>query len=342
MKRDLDAIMEVKGLDALLVSGAAAHNPAMYYFTGNVHISEAELVKLRGQQPQLFCNGMEREEAALSGLPVHSLAKYNLGRLAQQAGGDMALAYARRYQLLLSELGFSQGRLSVYGEIEAGQSFAVFTQLQQLMPEIEIVGEIGDSALLQAMETKDADEIEHMRQMGQVTVEVVDRVARFLQGHKARDGRLVKEDGSPLTIGEVKSRINLWAAELGVGISEPVIVVGNGYRAHLFLGGTVFFHMVLSNHGKERRRNGQSHGRIPVMVVGDEVHIVAFPACRHIKFFRPADQDAIGNATLDKAGGKDDSLCPVAVFVSGNGKVFAIESGCFLIPQFCSRACRRG
>jgi Xaa-Pro aminopeptidase len=52
--------------------------------------------------------------------------------------------------------------------------------------------------------------------MGQVTVEVVGRTQTFLQSHKAKDEVLVKNDGTPLTIGDVKSKINLWAAELGV------------------------------------------------------------------------------------------------------------------------------
>lgn len=259
MKSDLDNIMEQKNLDAILVSGGAAHNPPMYYFTGNVHISEAELVKLRGQRPVLFCKSMEREEAALSGLPVHNLAKYHLGRLMQQANGNPALAYAHRYRQMLSDLGFTKGRLSVYGEVEAGQAYSVFTALQQLMPEIEVVGEIGDSAILQAMETKDADEIEHMRQMGQVTVEVVGRVAEFLQSHKARDGKLVKADGSVLTIADVKRKINLWAIELGVENPHGVIFAigrdagiphstGNPADA-LELGKTIVFDIYLQQPG---------------------------------------------------------------------------------------------
>lgn len=259
MKSDLDSIMQQKGLDAILVSGGAAHNPAMYYFTGSVHISAAELVKLRGQQAVLFCNGMEREEAALSGLPVHNLAKYNLSELMQQAGGNPALAYARRYQQMFKDLEFTKGRLSVYGEVEAGKVYSVFTTLQQLMPQIEIVGEIGDSAILQAMETKDADEIKQMRNMGLVTVEVVERVKQFLQSHRAKDGHLVKEDSSPLTIADVKRKINLWATELDVENPHGVIfAIGHdGGVPHstgnpddlLELGKTIVFDIYLQQRG---------------------------------------------------------------------------------------------
>jgi Xaa-Pro aminopeptidase len=56
-----------------------------------------------------------------------------------------------------------------------------------------------------------------------VTVEVVSKTAEFLQSHKAKDGVLVKADGQPLTIGEVKRKINLWAIENGVENPHGVI-----------------------------------------------------------------------------------------------------------------------
>jgi Xaa-Pro aminopeptidase len=52
---------------------------------------------------------------------------------------------------------------------------------------------------------------------------VVGRTAEFLTSHKAKNGRLVKRNGSPLTIGEVKSNINLWLAEAGVENPEGTI-----------------------------------------------------------------------------------------------------------------------
>jgi len=223
MKTDLDTLMQQHNLDAILVSGPAAHNPSMVYFTGSANLTSAELIKLRGQAPVLFCNPMERGEAAGSGLQTRNLAGYNLMRLLTASNGDMARAIALRYKKMFNDLGFYQGRLAIYGEVEAGTTFSVFTALQQLMPEVEVVGEVGGSTLLEAMETKDAGEIEQMRRMGQVTVAVVQRVADFLKSHKSKDGVLVKTDGSAVTIGDVKEKIDLWAAELGADNPHGVI-----------------------------------------------------------------------------------------------------------------------
>jgi Xaa-Pro aminopeptidase len=48
-------------------------------------------------------------------------------------------------------------------------------------------------------------------------------VADFLTSHHVRDGMLVKPDDQPLTIGEVKSRIDLWLAERSAENPEGVI-----------------------------------------------------------------------------------------------------------------------
>lgn len=216
MKSDLDQLMTDAGIDALLVVGGAAHNPMMYYFTGNVHMGDGALIKKRGEAPVLFYNPMEREEAAKTGLKTKNLAEYKLSTLTKEMDGDAAKAQAMRYKLMLHEFGVMHGKVALYGKVELGPKFEIFSHLREMAPDIELVGEVGVSVIGKAMETKDAEEVARIRQMGAVTVEVVGRTKAFLQSHKAKDGVLVKADGTPLTIGEVKTKINAWAIELGV------------------------------------------------------------------------------------------------------------------------------
>ena len=85
------------------------------------------------------------------------------------------------------------------------------------MPDIQMVGEPArTSTMLEAMATKDDGEVQRVREMGAITTAVVGQVAEFLTHHPASNGVLVKKDGQPLTIGDVKSKINLWLAEKGV------------------------------------------------------------------------------------------------------------------------------
>ncbi|MDI6769058.1 MAG: Xaa-Pro peptidase family protein [Anaerolineales bacterium] len=224
MKSDLDALMQAKNLDAILVIGNAEHNPPMYYLTGGGHVSGATLIKKRGGEAVLFCNDMERDEAAKSGLKVIPYSTYNYEALLKEAHGDPALAAAIRYKRMFTDQGV-QGRVGIYGHTDLGAAFAIFTHLQKLMPELELVGETRDDSLfMKAMETKDEGEVARIRKMGRITTQVVGRVAEYLTGREVRDDEvLLKEDGTPLTVSEVKSKINLWLAELGAENPEGAI-----------------------------------------------------------------------------------------------------------------------
>ncbi len=224
MKSDLDALMQAKKLDALLVIGNAEHNPPMYYLTGGGHVNNATLIKKRGEEAVLFCNDMERDEAAQSGLKIVPYSSYNYEALLKEAYGDPALAAAIRYKRMFTDQGV-HGRVGIYGNTDLGSAFAIFTHLQKLMPEFQLVGETRDDSLfIKAMETKDETEVARIRKMGKITTQVVGRVAEYLTGCDVRaDEVLLKEDGSPLTVSDVKSKINLWLAELGAENPEGTI-----------------------------------------------------------------------------------------------------------------------
>jgi len=205
--------MHTYQLDAILVTGPGQHNPAMVYLTGGGHMTNADLIKKYGEEPVLFFNPMERDEAARTGLRTKNLADYKLNELIKEAGGDQIKATALRYKLMLSELGVTRGRVAIYGKGEIGAGYAIFSALQTEMPGLSLVGESGDSMLMQAMSTKDPQEIERIRRMGRITTAVVGETAEFLTSHTVNDEILFKPDGTPLTIGEVKRHINLWLAE---------------------------------------------------------------------------------------------------------------------------------
>jgi Xaa-Pro aminopeptidase len=225
MKSDLDALMQSKNLNAILVFGNAEHNPPMYYFVGGRHVSNALLIKKVDEEPVLFHNTMERDEAAKSGFRTVSFGEFSVEEFIKEANGDLQMANALRFRKLLSEYGLPEGRIAIYGKVELSQMFGFMMELAKLMPEVEFVGESGaDSILLRAMETKEDVEVAHIRQMGAVTTTVVGMVKDYLTSCEVREDEvLLKEDGRPLTIGDVKSKISLWLAERGAMDVEGVI-----------------------------------------------------------------------------------------------------------------------
>ena len=224
MKTDLHQLMEREGIDALWIVGAASHNPAMTYFTGNVHVGYGDLILIRGKEPILFCNAMEREEAASTGFEVIVSAKYEFLKVLEESGGDMQLAGAKVLKMMFEDVGLNSGRVALYGKEEVGPIFGRVKEAQKLLPEIEFIGEASDSILLEARATKDQWEIDHIREMGRITTEVVGKTAALLQDCQINaDEVLLNKEGNPLTIGEVKNQINLWLSEQGVENPEGTI-----------------------------------------------------------------------------------------------------------------------
>jgi Xaa-Pro aminopeptidase len=205
MKSDLDALMQERNLDAIFVFGDAQYNPPMYYLTGGGHVNSAILIKKRNEEPVLFCNLMERDEAMKSGLIVKPLRYSPFEEFLKETGKQA-----------LTDLGITAGRIGIYGKANVSAVKAITDRLSQALPELTFVGEKDSDIFLYAMESKDQVEIKRIRKMGAVTTEVVGLTADYLTSCSVREDEvLLKEDDSPLTIGDVKHKIDLWLAERG-------------------------------------------------------------------------------------------------------------------------------
>jgi len=213
MKSDIDALMQARNLDALLVLGDAEHNPPMTYLVGGGHVSHAVLIKKLNEEPLLFCNAMEREEAAKSGLKTMPVRRAPISEFIDGAAE------------LFGAHGVSSGRVGVYGKTDLSEALLLLESLRKAFPAVQFFGESSaDSVFMRAMETKDEKEVDRIRKMGKTTTEVVGMVADYLTSCAVRDDEvLLKEDGSPLLIGDVKGKIALWLAERGAADVEGCI-----------------------------------------------------------------------------------------------------------------------
>ena len=225
MRSDLDALMKEKNIDALWVMGAMKHNADMVYFTGVHEVNQVDLFKLVGKPPVIYhFVDMEREEAAKSGLETHSYdAEKPLDAYLEKNNGNLSKAVTQRIKEVFIELGLINGRVAVSGTLSLHIALALIDQLRELLPEIEFFSFFKDSPLHQARMTKDPDEVERIRSMGKITTEVVSRVAEFLTRQKIEGNHLIDNGNNPLRISDIKSKINLWLAELGAENPEQTI-----------------------------------------------------------------------------------------------------------------------
>ncbi len=215
MKQDLDRLMAERELDAAVVTGSVQNNPAMYYMANGAHLTGGILIKRRGEEPTLLCSPMERDEAAKSGLKTISLAQYDLRKLLEEHK-DRLRATVKQYQQIFADLDVS-GRVAFYGVNEQGASYALLQALEASSPDLSVVGEFDQDLFTIARETKEPDEIERLRRVGNMTAKIMGEVINFMQDHAVEDETLVKSDGRPLTVGDVKkfarSRLFLYGLE---------------------------------------------------------------------------------------------------------------------------------
>jgi len=223
MKSDIDNLLKDNQAEALWVTGPAQHNPAMVYLTGGGHITHADAIKQPGK-PALLCHpSMERDEAMRTGLPTLNYNKFPLKERLEKASGDRLTAQALLYKHIFEEIGLTSGKVLVYGQTDAGKFLSVAKRLQEMLPELTFEGDLNDAVLLQAMATKVPQEIDRIRDMGKIVHSVVSRLADFLTGQEVVQEGLIKSDGTPLMVGDVKGLINLWLAELGAENPEDTI-----------------------------------------------------------------------------------------------------------------------
>ena len=204
MKSDLDRLMEERNLQAFLVMGNSGGNPVMNYLTGGAHLENALIVKRRGGPLTLIHGSMERDTAAETGLTLVDRDKtYNQYSFLQKHNGDQIAATVDYLGSVIRDQRLF-GRLGIYGMTEAGAALTLLTRLQDEIEDVELVGEYGTSLFSLARETKDEWEIGELREAGRLTCLVMGEVQEFIQSHHTREGMVIKEGGTPLTIGDVK------------------------------------------------------------------------------------------------------------------------------------------
>jgi len=225
MRSDIDLFLKEKNIDALWVMGAMKNNADMVYFTGTQEVKDANLFRIAGKPPVIYhATAMEREEAAKSGHETHAIeTSMPLEGYLRKHPGDLTAAMVERFRDILAEIGLVKGRVAVSGIAPLSTALSLLNALKPLLPEIEFISFLKDSAVEKDRMTKEPDEIERIRKMGQVTVKVVGKVADYLTSRSVKNDHLVDNEGKPITVSVVKNLINLWLVELGAENPEETI-----------------------------------------------------------------------------------------------------------------------
>ena len=204
MKADLDRLMHERNLDALVLFPTEFENPYRAYLSNGAHFSGG-VVKRRGEPPVLISNAMEIDEAAKSGLTVYSTEDFGESELMRAYRGDYDGRLVAFYRRVFERLGVA-GRVGVYGTGDANAILRLVGLLSEAFDgQVAFVTEEVRSTIFDAAyETKDPAELIALRDVGRRASEVMRAARDWIAGHRAAGDTVVKADGAPLTIGDVK------------------------------------------------------------------------------------------------------------------------------------------
>jgi Xaa-Pro aminopeptidase len=232
MKTDLPRLMQERDLDALVVigpDGLGSANTAFTYFTGGAHVTNGTIVVKRNVPAYLVHAPMERDEAAKTGLQLISVSNYKMPEIIQQFKGDRLAARVEYMRRLFNDLGVS-GRVGFYGADSVGTTFSFLAALsRQDVMRVEVVTEYENDVISQARKTKDAQEVALIRQACKLTEGVIGETRDFLRRLRVVNDTLSKQDGTPLTIADIKSFIR--REEAAAGLEDPGCIFAIGRDA---------------------------------------------------------------------------------------------------------------
>ena len=221
MKRDLHHLMDERGLDAIVVSGKMLGNSALQYMVNGANIGGGYVIQKRGQEPILICSPIEREEAAASGLSIVNMSHYKFSEVLREHDDRLA-AQVELYRRIFADLEV-QGRVGFYGMADPGGAWQLLNALDAQLEGIKVYGDFDVTVIDEARATKDAEEVERIREVGRRTAQIVKQTVEFLTAHAVKDEVLVQADGSSLTIGRVHEEITRLIAIQGLEDPEGFI-----------------------------------------------------------------------------------------------------------------------
>lgn len=230
MKADLDRVMHERNIDAFAVIGGEYDSVYRDYITNGAKVTHAIVVKKRDEDPILIVNGMEVDEARKSGLKVLTTAEAGYYEILRKYPNDSGKRDTEYWRLILDTFDIS-GRMAFYGIGDIMDTWQKLRRFEQdLSDVITIVDDEQPNIIEIARATKDPEELEAMMQIGRDTGAVMEKTRNWIASHHSDGDTLVKDDGTPLTIGDVKTFVNKSLMDYGL-VDNGTMIFAQGRDA---------------------------------------------------------------------------------------------------------------
>ena len=219
MLRDIDTEMKRRGVEALIVLGdTTLANPDLTYVVGGSLARGGIYFKRVGCKPILLTSTLDVLNARKGHVKnAFTLTDYGFEKLIVKHG--QSDAYPKLILRVLKELG-AEGKVVIAGRNDLAAGTELIDKLRTLG--VRISGENSPTILEAARETKSSAELHEIRDVGNRTTRVIEKVLAKLRSAKRRRGSLVS-DGEVATVGTVKRFISIQIAEGGLTAPEGTI-----------------------------------------------------------------------------------------------------------------------
>lgn len=219
MISDIDEEMEKRGVESLIVFGdQTLGNPDLAYVVGASLPRGGIYVKRRSNAPTLIVSNIDIGSAKQGRIRnIKSYSDFSFEKIYSRYPRDEARAHF--YRKIIRTEGL-QGPAVVAGRNDASNTLYLIDSLRK--SGLKIAGEKSPTILENARETKDAKEIERLRDVGKKTCWVVNETVKFLRAAKIRDSR-ISYKSKTLKVGDVKTIIRRLLVQRNLVATEEII-----------------------------------------------------------------------------------------------------------------------
>ncbi len=219
MISDLDREMEKRRIESLIIFGdMTLGNPDLAYVVGASLPRGGIYLKARGKSPTLVVSNIDIGSARKGRVKqIRSYSDYGLEKINSKYERDAARAIF--YRKLIKDEGL-QTPMALGGRNDSSNTLQLVDSLRKLG--VKVVGEKTPTILESVRETKDAREVERLRDVAKKTCWVVDETVKFLRNAKTTGSRISYKSKS-LKVGDVKNVIRKLLVQKNLVAIEDII-----------------------------------------------------------------------------------------------------------------------
>lgn len=221
MRKDLDSLMQQRGIAGMVVFAFDRYTPAMHYATGQ-KIYVGTYVRAADGRDHLAHDPMERDQAAAVGCPTSTYAQQGVPQRIEKQG-DSIRGYASLAAELLQTLGI-RGKVAFFGELPAGAGYQYVNAVREFAPEVEVDLSQPDIITL-ARATKEPAEIAAIRRASQGVVSAYAKLRAHLATLKPEGDHFVNGAGL-VKLGDLRTLLHSEFLAHGLEGGESIVSQG--------------------------------------------------------------------------------------------------------------------